>query len=224
MGKKFEINPKNKQVIDEYIKDFREPNKNIRPKTIKNDIFVLRKLANFLKSKNLKDATEQDLKVFFSANKDYSGYNLLGIKLTQFYRWADKLHKKEMPKRMYWFEYEKKKPKDTEQVKQDLITPEEYKLILDNSGRDRFGMWQACWETFYLSGARLGEVASMQIKHVKFKDGKASIYVPESKTKSREIPFCNYPYLLERWINNHPNKEDSESPLWISNSLSLIHI
>jgi len=216
--KKFKITEENKTLIQEFIKDFREPNKNISKNTIYADRLNLRKFADFLGTKSLKDATENDLKEFFKLNRDYGGYNLIAIKLNMFYRWLEKLPRKQIPKRMEWFEYEKVKDKDTKQIKEELITPKEYKLILENSGRDRFGMWEALWETLYQSGARVGEINSMKIKDVELKDGRCTIYVPESKTKTREIFFEDYPFLLERWLYNHPDKDNLDAPLWISNS------
>ncbi len=178
----------------------------------------MRKFANYLGSKDLRTATEKDLKQFFTENKAHSSYNLLAIKLTSFYRWVEDLSKRETPKRMTWFEYAKPPERDTKKIKEEFITDDEYKRILEGSGRDRFGMWSALWETFYLSGARLGEVSAMRIKDVNLQGGRCVIYVPESKTKTREIPFSSYPFLLERWVHNHPQRDNPEAPLWISNS------
>jgi integrase len=216
MIKGFNVSEENQKSIDEWIEDDREPNKNISKETLRHDKYCLRKFGDFLGDKDIKTATEKDLKEFFKAIKNFSAYNQVATKIIIFYRWIDKSDKREMPKRMKWFEFEKPKEKDTAKIKEELITPKEYDKIINACGIDRFGMWQACYETFYLSGGRLSEVASMKIKDVRLKDGKCIVYLPESKTKTREVPLTKYPYHLERWFNNHPNKDNSDSPLWIS--------
>ena len=228
----FKVSKENKQIINEFIEDYRKTNQNISKGTIRSDLNLLNKVAHHFKDKNLKDATEEELKNFFKNISDYGGYNLLGIKLRLFYRWVDNknikqynnshkdkkriLGRRQCPERMLWFVSKKIKSIDVHEIKKEIITNEEYKIILENSGHDRYGMWQALWETYWFSGARLGEVVSMKIKDVQLKDGRCGIYVPESKTKTREIPFVSYPFLLERWVHNHPNKNNPEAPLWIS--------
>lgn len=218
MKEKFKVSELNKKIIQDFINDSREPIKNISKKTIQSDRYCLEKLSHYASDKNIINLTEKELKQFFIENKDFSGYNLLGTKFIIFYRWVEKLNKREVPKRMAWFIYEKHKPLDSKQIKNEFITEEEYNKILNATGKDRFGMWQACWETFYLSGARLEEIASMKIKHVDFNNNKVIIYVPISKTQTREIALVKYPYLLERWMHNHPYKDNPDTPLWISNA------
>lgn len=208
------IRSQNMQVINDFIEERAINIESI--KTLKSDRYCLRKFANFLGDINLKDATEEQLKEFFKNLKGFSGRNLIGIKLNVFYRWIDVLSKRETPERMKWFEYSKKQTKDSKQLEKELITPEEYNKIIDISDTDKYGQWTAIWECFYLSGARLGELASMKIKDVEFNDNKVTLYLRESKTKTREVPLSQYPFKLERWYNNHPLKDNPESPLWIA--------
>ena len=55
---------------------------------------------------------------------------------------------------------------------------------------DRFGMWEALFETYWLSGGRLNEVRIMKIKDVIKVNGGQNIKVGlrDSKTVSRPVP------------------------------------
>ncbi|PNX47197.1 MAG: hypothetical protein BV457_06170 [Thermoplasmata archaeon M9B1D] len=221
-----EVSKENQKILTEF-KEYRKKqvnnkgNKNSQ-KTLLSDKYCLEKFANFLGNKSLKEVTKKDLKEFLDQNIDFSGYNLLGGKLKVFYRWIDDINGveigiRECPKIMKWWRAKINKTKDSKKLKEEeLISDEEYGQILNACTRDRFGMWEAMWETFWLSGARLGEVASMKIKDVTSKDGNCTIYVPTSKTESREIPLPEYPFRLERWVNNHPHREEKDTPLWVS--------
>lgn len=217
MSNEIKVSKENGLLIEEFINDFRGPSE-VSSKTIDSDRYCLEKFADYLKEKSLKDASVKDVKGFFTENKTSSAYNLFGSKISLFYRWLENLDDGDKSDRMKWFKNKPVKKLDSKQVKNEMITESEYKILLSKCGIDRFGMWQGLFETYWLSGARLSEVANMKIKDVCFDDGKCVVYVPESKTKSREIPLSKYPYLLERWVNNHPFKDDEEGPLWISNA------
>ena len=215
---------KNQNSIKEFI-EFREASE-ISPRTLESDHYCLQKLASYYKTEDITTLDKKQLQQFFKDNKKFSYYNLCGNKLKLFYRWIDDnndidIGKRECPRRMKWFTYQKTEVKDQHKRKEEeLITDEEYQKIIDGCKKDKYGMWEACWETFWFSGARLGEISSMQIKHVKFDGDKCTIYVPQSKTDPREIPLPEYPYLLERWIHTHPDRDNQEAPLWISFSAS----
>jgi len=216
MEKTYIVSSVNNEIITKYIDDFRTPNPNISNATIENDINALKKLADFAGDRSFYELSERDLKEFFIGNKEYSGYNSLGVKINQFYRWADKLDKKDTPKRMKWFNYKKREVKDIRDIEKKFITIDEYNKIIKACEKYKYGMWEAIWELFYLSGFRRSELASMRIKDVTLKDGKAWVYCPKSKTKPRKILLIEYPFYLERWINTHPKRDNPNSPLWIS--------
>lgn len=217
MSEELIVEVENENLIKDFIKDYRRPS-TCSEATINTDRYCLRKVAHFLEEKSFNDATAKDLKQFFRENRYNSAYNLIGSKLIVFYRWLEFLEDDEKPKRMKWFKYSKEKKKDSFQLKNEIITEKEYNILLNECGRDRFGMWQGLFETFWLSGARLSEIRAMKIKDVTLTDRRCIIYVPESKTRTRQIPFSSFPYHLERWINNHPQRKNKKAPLWICNS------
>lgn len=219
MARKKEFNPsgEHRLVIDKYISYRNSLRKSEH--TLTNEELILNRFGAFLGSKDFKDATENDMQRFFNGIKALSSYDLFGIKIIGFYRWLLKLEKKERPANMKWFEHTSKEQKerqsDPEGVKKYFVTPEEYKTILEENN-DVFGMWQGLWETYYLSGGRLSEVQGMKIKDVKIKENNVSIILRQSKTIPREVPLCQRPELLIRWLGNHPNRDNPDANLWIS--------
>lgn len=211
------ISNENRQVIDEFL-SIRQIQKKSK-ETVDTDEFCLCKFAHFLNKKHFKDVTEKDLQDFFKTIDTYSTFNLLGIKLIQFYRWLLKLKRKQRPDIFQWFEFisNDKKAKDSnpDSIKDQFITTSEYNTIL-TSCWDKYGMWEAMFETYYLSGGRLSEVRNMTIGDVKTDSGKVSLVLRVSKTRPREVPLSSYPERLIRWLQNHPNKNNPASPLWIS--------
>ncbi|MGH2639578.1 MAG: tyrosine-type recombinase/integrase, partial [Rhabdochlamydiaceae bacterium] len=64
------------------------------------------------------------------------------------------------------------------------------------------------------AGTRPGEILSLKIKHVKFDQYGAFIYV-DGKTGARPIRIVRSVPSLATWIDQHPFKDIPESPLWI---------
>ena len=67
----------------------------------------------------------------------------------------------------------------------------------------------------YESGCRVGELLSLQIKHVVFEEFGAIVTL-NGKTGMRKIMVVSSVPHLSTWIENHPFKNNPESPLWIS--------
>jgi len=69
---------------------------------------------------------------------------------------------------------------------------------------------------FTRGGDRLiTEILSLQIKHVKFDKYGALLHV-DGKTGSRPIRIIRSVPNLSRWLDVHPFKDNSNSPLWIA--------
>ena len=219
-GKKklFKVSKENTKVITEFIVLRRDKGKS--KNTLYADRYVLEKFGYFLKNKQYKDATEKDLRTYMNTI-NFGSYNLQGITLIKFYRWLFDLDKDQIPKNMKWIEFKSKKNKNRikdPDKKKLLITQEEYLKIQEECKSDIFGMWSALFETYWLSGGRLDEVRSMLIKDViKVNQGdNIKIALRKSKTIAREVPLAEYPECLERWLGNHPKRDDPNEPLWIS--------
>ena len=212
------VNTKNEKLIEEYL--FIRKSNNKSEVTLKNEKITLTKLSDFI-GNNFKDVTETNLQNFINTyNGSLRSRDLIGSRLIQFYRWIEKCDKRDRPTLMKWFEFTTKKQldkvKDPDKEKY-LISSKEYKKII-NATKDVHGMWEALWETYYLSGGRRDEVRHMRIKDVEINGNKVKVTLNKSKTKPRKVPMAETPQRLIRWLNNHPNKDNPEAPLWISYS------
>jgi len=67
----------------------------------------------------------------------------------------------------------------------------------------------------YESGARIGEIATLRIKHAEFDNNGAKLMVT-GKTGMRRVRIIGSVSYLTNWVDHHPNKNDPESPLWLS--------
>lgn len=98
-------------------------------------------------------------------------------------------------------------------VREDLITDEDItKLLKACSGNVRN---RALIDVQAEAGIRPGELLSLQIKHVKFDKYGAMIHV-DGKTGARPVRLIRSVPNLASWLDVHPLKNDTESPLWIN--------
>ncbi|VVB60299.1 Tyrosine recombinase XerC [uncultured archaeon] len=223
------ISKKNQETIQEYVK-YKTIQKTLSLKAQRNISQALRKLANYLKERSLKDATKKDLMSFFGDEKIINQHNRsrdsYAVLIIPFYRWVEGIEDKTRPSVMKWFVNQSKSQTrrylDPNRKEKDLITREDYEKIITASN-DAYGQDKALWETMYLSGARPNETAQLKIKDVEEekegeKIGNYSIVIDQgnSKTIPRKIPLSEQPYNLIRWIGNHPLKDNKEASLWMS--------
>ena len=96
-------------------------------------------------------------------------------------------------------------------VREQLITDEDVSKMIKSciNPRDK-----AFFDVHYEAGTRPGEILSLKIKNVKFDNFGAFINV-DGKTGSRPIRLVKSVPSLANWLDNHPQKEEPEAPLWI---------
>jgi integrase len=124
-----------------------------------------------------------------------------------FYRWLNGGER--YPECVEWIKTTEKKSNN--KLPEELLTEDEVKRMISVawSPRDR-AIISLLWE----SACRVGELLNMRIKHVSFEDNLTRITVL-GKTGARRVPLLDStPYLAE-WLENHPNKEDLDSFLWV---------
>ena len=99
-------------------------------------------------------------------------------------------------------------------IPEGILTREEIEKLIDNclNTRDR-----AIISTFYESGARRGELLTIQIKHVTFDENGAVLNIQKGKTGSRRIRLVLASSYLHQWIDTHPLKNDQDAFLFCSN-------
>ncbi len=96
----------------------------------------------------------------------------------------------------------------------ELLADEEIKkliLVSDNS-RDK-----AFIATLADSGARIGEILSMEFKDANFEGDTCFIFLPDSKTQRRRVGLTYSTPYLQSWLDNYPaNLKNPDAPLWIA--------
>lgn len=169
------------------------------------------------------DVTENDLKLLVASlmselspsGKETSYTFALKVSLVQIVRFV-KLGVRTKPEngelKILRF-IKKKKPKGTI-VRSDLPTNEEMAKIIRvcaDSSRDK-----AMFSFHEDAGTRAGELLALQIKDLTIDKFGGIIKIPkEGKTGVREVRIVKSVPYLTRWLNDHPSKNDPESPLFV---------
>jgi len=146
-------------------------------------------------------------------NERYSPWTKATYKsmLKRFYKWL-KNTEDEFPAEVKWMKTVVKLSDRKLPANGDLLTEEEVKKLINLADHPRD---KALISTLYESGARIGELATLQIGNVKVDEYGAILNV-EGKTGARPIRIVSsFPYLAT-WMQNHPLKDDANAPLWIN--------
>jgi len=174
---------------------------------------VLRKLAEML-GKDFDKVDIDDIKGLVRRINDFdlsvwtkASYRSV---IKKFFKWVD--GGDEYPVIVRWIRSQPK-AKDIPMIsKSDLITPEEVQKAIRARPYPRDKAFiSLLWE----SGCRIGEIGMMWIKNVTI-DDQGAVLTVNGKTGSRRIRVVNSVIYLADWLNNHPNRDDPEAPLWVN--------
>jgi integrase/recombinase XerD len=97
-------------------------------------------------------------------------------------------------------------------IPEELLTEKEMFDLIKAGKTDRD---RALLSVLCESGCRVGEIGSMQIKHLTFEEYGARITV-NGKTGMRKILVIRSTPYLQSWLNSHYLREDLDAPLWIN--------
>lgn len=167
------------------------------------------------------DVTEEDLRVLVAKimikhgeNGKESGYSrVLKISLKAVVRFT-KLGSRNKPEdgEFSMLKFIKSKKIKDKLTREDLPTNEEVQKILSvcaDSSRDK-----AMISVHAEAGTRIGELLGMRIKDFTI-DKNGGIIKVDGKTGVRPIRIVKSVPYPTRWLNDHPNKDDHENPLWV---------
>lgn len=106
-----------------------------------------------------------------------------------------------------------RKSQTDRKLPEDLLTPEEIEHLIDSAFtlRDK-----ALISVFYETGARIGELEEVQIKHIVFDEYGAIITLPKGKKGARTNRIIYAAGYLRQWLDIHPLKEDRSAWIWAS--------
>ena len=202
------IIPENKQDITDFI--YGMTALGIKPIRLRKEIYVLTKLSLLL-GHIFRNTEKKEMLILFSKIElsSYSDWSKTEFKviLKRFYKWLlgeDEYY----PQCVAWI-----RTKDVKNhiLPEQLLTEEE---VLQVVNACQFVRDKAFIHLLYESGARIGEILSLKIKHVTFADPVSAILV-NGKTGQRRIPIIKSVAPLKEWISKHPFKDNSDSMLWV---------
>ncbi len=128
--------------------------------------------------------------------------------LKRFYKWLRETE--EAPPEVKWIKSSKNI--SSKIMKKDLLTPEEANSIVE-AAKDIQD--KALFSILFDSGRRLGEILGLRIGDVEFDSLGAKLRV-DGKIGEDIVRICASQPRLSLWFDNHPNRDNPNSPLWVT--------
>lgn len=200
------IDPINRAHFERYIRHLEL--KQLAPRTIETK---LRRTYTFLQFNNFKDATtitQEDIEDYFiQRRKTCSPVTVDGeiLELRLFIRWLlGKPAETTFFQNIHMNRRHPKLPTDRLLSRTDV-----QKLVgACDRPRDR-ALIMLMWD----SGARIGEIVTLNIGHLEF-DRYGAVIIVNGKTGRRRIRLISSAPELQIWINQHPLRHDTDAPLF----------
>lgn len=194
-------------ILDFYNQSFAEGLSTAR---LQKYIYSLMKISMWL-GKKFEDAKREDIiKVVqkIESNEKYSDWTKYGYKviIKKFYKWL-RNSEDVYPEEVRWI---KPRIKNGTKLPEELLNEEDIMKMVDTADRLRD---KALIFVLYESGCRVGEIATLSLKNVQFNDHGATMIV-SGKTGDRRVLLVSSAPYLSTWIANHPDKDNSDAPLW----------
>ncbi len=149
------------------------------------------KLIGWVERRDISDWTKHDYKITFK----------------KFYKWL-KGDGETTPRLVRWIKATKRK---NHTLPQELLSEKDIEKLIEATRHPRN---RALISVLYESGCRIGELLTLRIKNVKFNAHGARLIV-KGKTGMRRLIIIASSPDLAAWLNVHPCRGDSDSPLWM---------
>ena len=173
---------------------------------------TLLKIAKTLQ-KPIDKATESDIQklVGHFENQPYSFWTKHDIRviLKQYYSW---LNAGVYPKKVAWINTTIPKKVKSIVNHGELLTVGDVLSLIENTDNPRN---KALISVLAESGARVGEIGNLTIRQVDI-DNNGIVLNLNGKTGYRRIRLVTSTPFLINWLNFHPDKNNSSSPLWVN--------
>ena len=131
------------------------------------------------------------------------------ICLKKFFRWLRDTEEG-YPPEVRWIRISERRQSST--LPEELLTEEEVKGLVEAAvcARDKAMLF-----ALYESGCRIGEIATLRVRHVAFDDYDAQLSVT-GKTGPRRVRLISAVPTLSAWVDAHPRGSDPGAPLWVN--------
>jgi integrase len=221
------VGPTHVTLIRDYL-DERAAN-GIKSGTLRLDAAHIADWAGSLCDRSFADAAREDVRKFISsrgrsgAKLSTSALNLRKITVRSFQRWIRGGGKKDdYPPEVAWLETVKEQ--DEDRILEEVFTRDELAGLI---GAVSHSQDRALLATLYDCGMRASEFLSLRIRDVAIDEYGIVLRLQKGakglKTGARHVRIIHaVPYLL-RWLNDHPLRNNSDAPLWISRSPRSFH-
>jgi len=197
----------NRKHLEGYVRGLRL--KQLKEKTIRTKLWRIYPFLQYLNFIDAKTVTREQLEDYVIERQNQcSPFTVQGdiLEVKLFFRWLTPGREKDL------FQNIKiKKPRRHLPVEQ-LITREDIIRLVDacDKPRDR-ALIMLMWD----SGARIGELLSLNIGHIQF-DRYGAVVIVTGKTGMRRLRLISSVPDLQTWINMHPLRADANAPLFVT--------
>ena len=142
-------------------------------------------------------------------SSDYSDWTKHDYKLILkiFYRWLRKTE--DYPEEVRWVST---KVRNKHMLPEEILTEDDVKKLVESATNIRD---KAFILVLYESGCRIGELLSLRLRNVQFDEYGAQLIV-YGKTGMRRVRIISSAPKLALWMDNHPMRENPDSPLWVT--------
>lgn len=222
--KKANISERNRELILQF-RDHCSLNGMSLPRT-ERYLAILKRWAEILQI-DFDKATKENLMAavrIIQENEHYTAWtkSTYKIMLKCFYKWL-KGTPDDHPEEVRWIKTTIKRTELRLPSDGDLLTQEEVDLLAKSADNPRD---KALVASLYETGARIGELASLQIRNVAL-DKYGVIVQVTGKTGPRRLRIVRATPYIMTWLQNHPCRDDPEAPLWVNlgtkNRLDVLH-
>lgn len=182
--------------------------------TQSKNLQVMLRIAKLL-GKPFKQATRKDIEGIVDNLRENGSLTNWTVQkylicIKRFYRWLYGMKKHRFPKQVDWIEVRKARANG---VPMNRLSLEDYKAMIQAAPTPKSKFIIAVLAD---SGARIGEIGSMNIENVEDRGDYLMLSISESKTQVRSIPVKNSrPYLLD-YLKVHPKPVPGQ-PLLMDN-------
>ena len=196
---------KNEQTMQDYVKHLKL--KGMKDSTTLTKQWIVNALLKHLDNKDIGDIQKDDIESYVmhrrQTRKPKTVHNDI-VDLRLFFKWFN-------PDNDFFEDIQSKQPKNrlpaTELLRQEDVMQ---MLTACQSQRDR-ALISILWD----SGARVGEILNLNIRDVQL-DEYGAVIVVDGKTGMRRLRLINAVPDLQLWLNQHPNKNNPDAPLFVT--------
>lgn len=206
------INKFNKKKIAEFTQLCKA--RGLMPASIRKDLYSLYFIAKHTKKK-FPDATKKDIIKLQSLikSKKWSEETKKNhsIALKKFYKWLYGMEEKgQYPECVAWINTTIRKSRT--KLPEDLITEDEIEQMLQVADNKRD---KAFTLLLYETGARIGEILNVKVKHIVFQDNIGFVML-NGKTGMRRVTVIASVPILAQFLDIHPFKERPDEYLFMT--------